>query len=47
MIFTAFWKFSKLLFVLVIFVFLDIWTPLILTMVNVVQIIISNIAHSV
>ena len=45
--FTAFWKFSKLLFVLLIFVFLDIWTPLILTMVNVVQIIISNIAHSV
>ena len=45
--FTVLSKYSKLLFVLHIFVFLDIWTPLILTMVNVVQIIIYNIAHSV
>ena len=44
--FTVFSKLSKLLFFLHIFLFVDIWTPLILTMVNVVPIIISNIAHT-
>ena len=48
--FKAFWKFSKLLFVLQILGFYEISTPVmrtILTMVNVVQIIISDIAQAV
>ena len=48
--FTVFWNFSKLLFVLKHFGFYEVSTPMMRTMVtmaNVIQIIISDIAHTV
>ena len=48
--FKVFWTFSKLLFVLLILTFFEITTPvmrIILTMANIVQISISDMAHTV